>query len=148
MAPCLLEGCTTIDQLHTYRYAVVSCGAPVRDESRRVIVAMWIFFSFSFTSVILRFVSRALSLGGSLGWDDWTILILLAIIIPLNITIHYSTRFGFGHDIWMLEEYQIVAIFKVVPLFAIRHFSSTELTSLAVSTISWTRLYTTLRSTS
>lgn len=110
-----------------------------------MIVAIWILFSFSFSSVILRFVSRAPSLGGSLGWDDWTILILLAIIIPLNITIHYHTHYGFGHDIWMLDEYQIVAIFKVVPIFVIRNFSSTELTGLANSTTSSTSLYTTLR---
>ncbi|KAK2606579.1 hypothetical protein N8I77_005319 [Diaporthe amygdali] len=93
-------------------YAAVVCDAPVRDDSSWMITSIWTLFSFAFTSVVLRFISRTPYFGVRLGWDDWTILILLVLQIPLNITIHYCVRNGFGQDIWMLEEYQIVAIFK------------------------------------
>lgn len=82
-----------------------------------MIVAIWILFSFAFISVVLRFSSRIPYHGSrsnlGWGWDDWTILILLALQIPLNVTIHMIIHNGFGQDIWMLEEYEIVAIFKV-----------------------------------
>ncbi|KAJ0124256.1 hypothetical protein J7T55_005594 [Diaporthe amygdali] len=112
MAPCLLASCPTIDQLHTHRYVAVVCDAPVRDDSSWMIISIWTLFSFAFTSVVLRFISRTPYFGVRLGWDDWTILVLLVLQIPLNITVHYCVRNGFGQDIWMLEEYQIVAIFK------------------------------------
>lgn len=49
-----------------------------------------------------------------MGWDDWTILILLVLVLlPLDIIDHYLVHFGLGQDIWMLEEYEIVAVFKV-----------------------------------
>lgn len=78
---------------------------------------MWILFSIAFTSVALRFISRTNAFGGCLGWDDWTILILLALVIPLNISAHYLIHYGFGQDIWMLEEYQIVTMLKVGSCF-------------------------------
>lgn len=105
-----------------------------------MIVAIWILFSFAFISVVLRFASRIPFHTGrsSLGWDDWTILILLALEIPVNVTIHRFIHYGFGQDIWMLEEYQIVAIFKVGPLFVIYLGTVlyTELTSVVIS-ITW-----------
>lgn len=113
MTPCVLVDCTTIDQLHTQRYAAVLCDAPIRNESRRIIVTIWVLFSLALTSVTLRFVARTPYFGGRFGWDDWTILMLLALQIPLNITHHYLIHFGFGQDLWMLEEYQIVQMFKV-----------------------------------
>lgn len=90
-----------------------------------MIAVMWILFSFAFTSVALRFVSRTPYYGGrsSLGWDDWTILILLTLQMALNVTIQLLAHYGFGQDIWMLEEYQIITIFKVVPLFVICDFT-------------------------
>lgn len=114
MTPCLLTSCHTIDVLHTQRYAAVVCGAPVRNDSRRFEVAVWTMFPFALICVVLRFVSRTPYFGGRLGWDDWTILILLMLLLlPLNIIDHYLVRYGLGQDIWMLEEYEIVTVFKV-----------------------------------
>lgn len=78
-----------------------------------MIVTVWILFAFAITSVILRFVSRAPYFGGNLGWDDWTILMLLGLQLPLNITGIFLVHYGLGQDIWMLEEYEIVTVFKV-----------------------------------
>lgn len=116
MTPCLRASCTTIDQLHTQRYAAVACGEPVRDDSRRIIIDEWVLFSIAFTSVVLRLLSRAPYYGSpaSLGWDDWTIFFLLALQLPINIMNHRLVHYGLGQDIWMLEEDEIVSIFKVV----------------------------------
>lgn len=116
MTPCLLASCPTIDQLHTQRYAAVACGEPVRDDSRRIITDEWVLFSIAFTSVVLRLLSRAPYCGSpaSLGWDDWTIFFLLALQLPINIMNHRLIHYGLGQDIWMLEEDEIVSIFKVV----------------------------------
>lgn len=122
MEPCLLANCSTIDQLHTQRYAAIVCDVPVRDRSQRMILSIWTFFAFAFISVALRLISRTSPFGGYFGWDDWTILILLALTIPFNIALHYLTHYGFGQDIWMLEEYQIVTILKVRPRFIMCNF--------------------------
>lgn len=113
MTPCLLTSCRTIEVLHTQRYAAVVCGAPIREDTQRLIVTEWVLFAFAITSVILRFVSRAPYFGGNLGWDDWPILMLLGLQLAINITGIFLVYYGLGQDIWMLEEYQIITIFKV-----------------------------------
>lgn len=114
MTPCLLASCpTTIDMLHTQRYSAATCGAPVRDETHTMIVCQWTLFSLAVVFIVLRFISRAPYFGGRLGWDDWTMLLLIALQLAINILSHFLFHYGFGKDLYMLEEFEIVAIFKV-----------------------------------
>lgn len=88
------------------------CGVPVRNISRRFIVSQWSLFSLSFVAVVLRFVSRLPRFGGRLGWDDWTILVVLILSLSINVISHLLLRYGVGQDVWMLEEYQLVSFLK------------------------------------
>lgn len=102
-----------MDELHTIRYAEGTCGAPARNVSRRLIVSQWVLFSLAFIFVVLRFVSRMQHFGGRIGWDDWTILVVLSLSLSVNILGHILLNFGVGQDIWMLEEHQLSSFFKV-----------------------------------
>lgn len=42
--------------------------------------------------------------------DDWTILISLALLTPLNILCWMMANHGLGRDIWMLEFWEITRI--------------------------------------
>lgn len=74
---------------------------------------MWTLFSFAFVSIAVRFVSRAPYFGVQLGWDDWTALIVLILQLLLDIINVILVHYGIGRDMFMLEEYEIVAVFKV-----------------------------------
>ncbi|ROW18332.1 hypothetical protein VPNG_00495 [Cytospora leucostoma] len=101
-----------MDQLHTKRYSEAMCGSPVRNASRRLIVSQWALFLLAFISVVLRFTSRMPRFGGGIGWDDWTILVVLILSLAMNVLSHILLRFGAGQDIWMFEEDQLTSFLK------------------------------------
>lgn len=48
-----------------------------------------------------RFIFRAPVLRGSgYGPDDWTILLAVLLVVPLNVIVNDITLAGLGHDIW------------------------------------------------
>lgn len=77
MSSCITSSCSTMDQLYTKRYSEQSCGAPVRDISSRLIISQWALFALALIFVVLRFIARMPRFGGRVGWDDWTILVVL-----------------------------------------------------------------------
>lgn len=113
MLPCTMGNCSTMDVLRTKRYADITCGVPVRNISSRLIVSEWALFSIALVFVGLRFIARMPRFGSRLGWDDWTILVVLALSLLVNILSHFLLQSGVGQDIWMLEEYQLVSFQKV-----------------------------------
>jgi hypothetical protein len=50
-----------------------------------------VFFVFAVLAVVLRFLARSTRLGGvGYGWDDWSILVCLALLIPLKVLFDLS----------------------------------------------------------
>ena len=53
--------------------------------------------------------------GKGYGWDDWTILLCLIVLIPQNILLTIMLDLGLGKDMWMLEPPQITGVLFVRP---------------------------------
>lgn len=69
---------------------MAACQAPVRNAgllTSRVGIALVIIAG---VCVILRFMSRWLVQDSYLGWDDWTILVSLILLIPSTILLDRS----------------------------------------------------------
>ncbi|KAK3679028.1 hypothetical protein LTR78_001481 [Recurvomyces mirabilis] len=50
-------------------------------------------------------------LEGSIGWDDWTILLAFVLLIPSNTLVQLMTRHGLGQDVWNVLPDDIDKIF-------------------------------------
>lgn len=88
---CLPPELETHRDAAAQKYQTISCGAPIRNEgplSKRV---LWALFAISLASMALRFVARAPWLNGpGFGLDDYTMLVALAALIPLEIAVEIS----------------------------------------------------------
>ena len=101
---CLLSACSVRDVLIATRLQKTACGFPTRDNSGITRGVEWTLFSVAVMAVVLRLLARANMLGGEgLWWDDWTILLCLALLIPLNTLLARMLDLGLGKDIWMLK---------------------------------------------
>ncbi|KAK4620088.1 hypothetical protein CLAFUW4_11395 [Fulvia fulva] len=137
-AACVQANCTVIEALTTQRVQTTSiCPQPVRDQSGLTVRVVWALFSLALFSVLARLLSRLQRLGGSgFGHDDWTILLGLLLLIPLNVILHFMALDGLGKDIWMVMPGQIT---NILYLFWVEEFLYTFI--LAVTRISILLLY-------
>ncbi|KAI7365937.1 hypothetical protein KC354_g4528 [Hortaea werneckii] len=110
-AICLLNGRS---KMHLQRSGVT---VPIADllgfklhnqtDSR----ATWPLFGIALFSVIFRFLARSRLLEGpGFGWDDWTILIALGLLVAASGLLDQMTRIGLGKDTWMLEPQHITDV--------------------------------------
>lgn len=113
MAPCLVANCSTIDQLHTERFTNNLCGVAVRDIGSQTRAICWSMFALTAVAVALRLISRLPTFGGRAGWDDWMILATLAVLVAITVVADRMVYWGFGQDLYMLEENQINNILLV-----------------------------------
>ena len=75
----------------TQRWQKAACHAPVRNTgllTSRVGIALVIIAG---ACVILRFLARWFVADSHVGWDDWTILVSLILLIPSTILLHTSS---------------------------------------------------------
>ena len=90
---------------------MTSCGVPLHDEALPVTIITWTTFGFAATSVVARLISRVRAFDGSgFSWDDFTIVLVLAILSPFNILVQYMVELGLGKDIWMLTAENITNV--------------------------------------
>lgn len=83
---------------------------PIRNEGRTPTRASWALFAFALVFIVGRFVFRAS--GSSYGYDDWTALFSLGVLLPIDILVNLMVNEGLGQDMWMLEPLQITDILK------------------------------------
>ncbi|RMY96503.1 hypothetical protein D0861_00125 [Hortaea werneckii] len=87
--------------------ASILCGAPIRDDASLTRRATWPLFGIALFSVIFRFLARSRLLEGpGVGWDDWTILIALSLLVAASGLLDQSL----GKDTWMLEPQHITDV--------------------------------------
>jgi hypothetical protein len=113
--------CSDVDHSATQRYQTKVCRAPMRDQGEPTRMTWCSLFAISVTVVALRFIARAPKFRGSgFGWDDWTMLFVLAFQVPHEVGLEISKsttqvinqynpnlassviQNGFGQDLWML----------------------------------------------
>lgn len=104
----------------TKRYQEATCDIPVRDEGDLTRRITWALFAVVVFSIVARFTFRAPVLRGSgYGPDDWTILLAVLLVLPLNVIINDITLAGLGHDIW---EVSFEHITKILYFFWVGEF--------------------------
>lgn len=116
----------------TKKQQSILCDAPIRDDASLTRRATWPLFGIALFSVIFRFLARSRLLEGpGFGWDDWTILIALGVLVAASGLLDQSgytflsrvgesradlrsvTRIGLGKDTWMLEPQHITDVLYV-----------------------------------
>ncbi|KAI6880731.1 hypothetical protein KC360_g7098 [Hortaea werneckii] len=108
---CLASSCTIRQILATKKQQSILCGAPIRDDASLTRRATWPLFGIALFSVIFRFLARSRLLEGpGVGWDDWTILIALSLLVAASGLLDQMTRIGLGKDTWMLEPQHITDV--------------------------------------
>ncbi|RMY70375.1 hypothetical protein D0863_05817 [Hortaea werneckii] len=108
---CLASGCTIRQILATKKQQSILCDAPIRDDASLTRRAIWPLFGIALFSVIFRFLARSRLLKGpGFGWDDWTILIALGLLVAASGLLDQMTRIGLGKDTWMLEPQHITDV--------------------------------------
>ncbi|KAF2773319.1 hypothetical protein EJ03DRAFT_364444, partial [Teratosphaeria nubilosa] len=74
-------------------------------------VTAWVLFSFAIFAVSFRFVARLILLQGTgLWWDDWTILAVAVLFMPLMGMLDGMTRDGLGKQTSNLNPWNITMI--------------------------------------
>lgn len=69
----------------TKKQQSILCDAPIRDDASLTRRATWPLFGIALFSVIFRFLARSRLLEGpGFGWDDWTILIALGLLVAAS----------------------------------------------------------------
>jgi hypothetical protein len=63
--------------------------------------------------LIIRFLSRWLIQGTSIGWDDWMILVTWAGIVPSTFIVREMIRRGMGRDIWTVDPSGVTFMIKM-----------------------------------
>ncbi|KAI7210535.1 hypothetical protein KC333_g8179 [Hortaea werneckii] len=95
----------------TKKQQSILCDVPIRDDASLTRRAIWPLFGIALFSVIFRFLARSrLPEGPGFGWDDWTILIALGLLVAASGLLDQMTRIGLGKDTWMLEPKHITDV--------------------------------------
>ncbi|RMX77454.1 hypothetical protein D0869_09879 [Hortaea werneckii] len=94
----------------TKKQQSILCDAPIRDDASLTRRATWPLFGVALFSVIFRILARSRLLEGpGFGWDDWTILIALGLLVAASGLLDESL----GKDTWMLEPQHITDVLYV-----------------------------------
>ncbi|KAL1987280.1 hypothetical protein VTN96DRAFT_4308 [Rasamsonia emersonii] len=97
---CVQETCTIKESLTTKNVTMTMCHAPVRDRTAAVWVPGIIGGVLAVLAFILRMAARLPRFGGQFGLDDWTMVLVMALVIPLTALSVVLPLHGLGKDIW------------------------------------------------
>ncbi|CAK4031936.1 Hypothetical predicted protein [Lecanosticta acicola] len=109
---CVQANCTVIEALETKRVQDTTlCPQPIRNQAGITQDINGALFGIAAAAVVARLLSRLPFVGGSgFGWDDYTILLSLALLVPLDVLLHLMTLHGLGQDIWMVPPSNITTV--------------------------------------
>lgn len=102
IASCASQSCTVKELLMTKNASSTACGAGIRDQSADMTVIGLSCGGVAVVIFTIRIVSRLLAHQKKLFWDDWTMLLMVAIAIPPTILAPLLADNGLGKDIWTL----------------------------------------------
>ncbi|KAK2003009.1 CFEM domain-containing protein [Colletotrichum falcatum] len=129
---CIMKSCTTYEGLMSKNASMTMCGAPVRDESTKPLLIGVIGGAIAFVVFGLRMCS-GLPVGGRiLGWDDWTIVIAMALTIPPTVFAVTLSKNGLGKDMWTLPQKQIENVLFYYYLGELFYFAALTATKMSI----------------
>ncbi|KAH6718782.1 hypothetical protein BKA61DRAFT_542829 [Leptodontidium sp. MPI-SDFR-AT-0119] len=123
---CVQSSCSIKEQLTTMNLTSITCSAPVRNKTKVYRNVGIIFYTLSTVSIALRFIAR-LTIGFSIGYDDWIIVLILFLNTVMEAfgaagLVHH----GLGQDIWKVpfdSITKILAFFWVGELIYVMEIS-------------------------
>ncbi|KAJ5743631.1 hypothetical protein N7533_008501, partial [Penicillium manginii] len=99
---CVVASCTIRQSLTTKNVTTMACDAPIRDRTKVVSYAGVAGGIIALVAFILRMIARLRCCGGTFGWDDWTMALTMALVIPLSALSAVLADTGLGRDMWTL----------------------------------------------
>lgn len=99
---CASQGCTVKELLTTKNASSTVCGAEIRDHSADMTIIGLSCGAVAVVIFTIRIIFRLLMHQRKLFWDDWTMLLTVALAIPPTILAPLLADNGLGKDIWTL----------------------------------------------
>ncbi|KAG6018709.1 hypothetical protein E4U41_003649 [Claviceps citrina] len=132
MTVCVAKACSIREALHTKNMTSTSCGAPVRDKSRRYVI---ISNSFGVTSALFvgqRFGYKIWA-GLGLGPDDWFTLATLLSGVPSTVMNAAALpASGMGRDVWTVPAETMTRFFRTFFAMELLYFFQVAALKLAL----------------
>ncbi|EFQ33760.1 CFEM domain-containing protein [Colletotrichum graminicola] len=132
LAGCIMQSCTTYEGLMSKNASMTMCGAPVRNETAKPLLIGVIGGAITFFIFGLR-MCAGLPVGGRpWGWDDFTIVIAMALAIPPTVFAVTLSNNGLGKDMWTLPQQQIENVLYYYYLGELFYFAALTATKLSI----------------
>ncbi|KAK1590383.1 CFEM domain-containing protein [Colletotrichum navitas] len=133
LAGCIMQSCTTYEGLMSKNASMTMCGAPVRNETAKPLLIGVIGGAITFFIFGLRMCASLLPVGGRpWGWDDFTIVIAMALAIPPTVFSVTLSNNGLGKDMWTLPQQQIENVLYYYYLGELFYFAALTATKLSI----------------
>ncbi|KAJ5272141.1 hypothetical protein N7524_005410 [Penicillium chrysogenum] len=129
---CVLVSCTVKESLTTKNVTSTACGAPIRDHTKIVSHAGVAGGIVALVAFILRMLARLSCCGGIFGADDWTMMLTVALLIPLSALSVVLADSGLGKDMWTLPFDNITHILYVYFWDELLYLSILPLTKISI----------------
>ncbi|KAK8050773.1 hypothetical protein PG994_012503 [Apiospora phragmitis] len=131
---CVLQGCTKYEALMTKNASMTMCqpGVPPRDETQKPLLIGVIGGVVAVLICMLRMMSGLPAGGRKLGWDDWTILLALALSMPPTVFSVLLSENGLGRDMWTLPMKNIENVLFLYYLGEIFYFAALAVNKISI----------------
>ncbi|KAK1981520.1 CFEM domain-containing protein [Colletotrichum cereale] len=132
LAGCIMQSCTKYEGLMSKNASMTMCGAPVRNETTKPLLIGVIGGVIAFLVFGLRMCSGLPVSGRILGWDDWTIIVAMALAIPPTVFAVTLSNNGLGRDMWTLPQKQIENVLFYYYLGELFYFAALTATKISI----------------
>ncbi|CAG8876608.1 unnamed protein product [Penicillium nalgiovense] len=130
---CVLVSCTVKESLSDYQKCHLnSVRGPIRDHTKIVSHAGVAGGIVALVAFILRMLARLSCCGGIFGADDWTMMLTVALLIPLSALSVVLADSGLGKDMWTLPFDNITHILYVYFWDELLYLSILPLTKISI----------------
>ncbi|KAJ5506007.1 hypothetical protein N7453_004964 [Penicillium expansum] len=129
---CVVTSCTIRESLTTKNVTTSACGAPIRDRTKIVSYAGVVGGIIALLAFVLRMLARLSCCGGMFGVDDWTMVLTMALLIPLSALSVVLANSGLGKDMWTLPFDNITHILYVYFWDELLYLSILPLTKISI----------------
>lgn len=131
LSGCVAANCTIKETLTTLNITNTECGEPVRDLTEPSIVIPSVGYIVLLFIAVRIYTRMVLVPGSTLGWDDWTVVALGAVMVALNAGSILLGKAGLGKDIWTLEFGSVTQILKIYFIQELLYVTSITLTKIS-----------------
>ncbi|KAH6686948.1 hypothetical protein F5X68DRAFT_240413 [Plectosphaerella plurivora] len=112
LSPCFFSSCPPEQAFVALNATALICDLPVRNLSNAIRIFVITATVFASAIIGLRVLVKAKGLAGGVGWDDWSIVIAVAVTMVASTGQYMAAHFGLGRDSWTLTPDARVWVYK------------------------------------